>query len=62
MTVEEVLNRVDEIRRNAPDDEKAHDLEDALYRDVLQYFADNGYRIAAEALETQKIEFARWCA
>lgn len=64
MTVEEVRERVALIRAASADDddERAHGLEDQLHQDVLRYLADNGHRIAAEALTTLDIDFARWCA
>lgn len=62
MTVEEVQERVEMIRRNADDDERAHAREDALHQDVLRYFAATGNSVAVEALKTLDIEFARWCA
>lgn len=62
MTVDEVRERVASIRAQSDDDERAHGLEDQLHQDVLRYLADNGHRIAAEALTTLEIDFARWCA
>lgn len=63
MTVDEVKERVDDIRHEAVDDETAHGMEDDLYIDVLEAIAngaDNPEKLAAEALKTQEIEFYRW--
>lgn len=66
MTPKEVRDRVDFIRGIAGDDEAAHVTEDELYADVLRAIAAGRCRKAAElaqeALKTQDIEFARWCA
>lgn len=65
MTVEQVRERVAEIRADRHDDERAHSNEDALWGDVLQHIADGGgnaAELAAEALKTTQISFARWCA
>lgn len=65
-TVEEVRAAVEEIRRLADDDEAAHSAEDALHQNVLASIAQhdpaNAASLAREALKTQDIEFARWCA
>nr|MDF9458028.1 hypothetical protein [Bacillus pumilus] len=63
MTVDEVKERVDDIRHGVSDDETAHGMEDDLYIDVLEAIAngaDNPEKLAAEALKTQEIEFYRW--
>ena len=63
MTVTEVKERVEAIRLAArTDDEAAHASEDTLHQDVLRHFAGLGHELAAEALKTNDIEFARWCA
>ena len=65
VTLEAVRQRVAGIAVLAGDDESAHTEEDALYRDVLRIVAASDSplaEIAAEALKTQHIEFARWCA
>lgn len=44
------------------DDEHAHNLEDALYLDVLRAIADgapNAAELARDALRTQEINFSR---
>lgn len=65
MTVDEVRDEVASIRRIARDDEAAHASEDALHQNVLDAIAngaDNPAELAREALATQDIKFARWCA
>lgn len=71
MTVEEVIARVEEIRKIRGDDEMAHVYEDRLFSDVLHFIAEDsrrdGFRteyvdLAREALKTQEIHFARWYA
>jgi hypothetical protein len=65
MTPTEVRKRVREIRRNAKDDEIAHELEDALRRDVLTAIAKGAKSapaLAREALRSTEIDFSRWCA
>ncbi|KLK98059.1 hypothetical protein XJ18_17675 [Bacillus pumilus] len=63
MTVDDVRERVENIRQVAFDDETAHGMEDDLYIDVLEAIAtgaDSPEKLAAEALKTQEIEFYRW--
>jgi len=65
MTPGEVEARVERIRAMAGDDEAAHGAEDSLRRDVLLAIAGgarNARALARTALETEEIEFARWCA
>jgi hypothetical protein len=62
VTVDEVRARVAEIHEHADDDERAHAAEDELHQDVLRALAKDGHQLAAEALATLDIEFARWCA
>jgi hypothetical protein len=66
MTIDDVRERVNEIRKMAADDERAHIYEDRLREDVLQAIADGKCRditgCAEEALTTRGISFARWCA
>lgn len=60
-----VLARVDEIRDQRHDDEAAHSLEDDLWGEVLREIAagaDNAAELAAAALKSNDIDFARWCA
>lgn len=63
MTVEEVRARIAEIQECSHDPEMAHSLEDKLYVDVLKAISDGADRaIAVQALATQSLDFARWCA
>ena len=66
LTVAMVRAGVDMVRGQSSDDERAHEAEDALHRDVLQAIADgrcvDPSACAAAALETRAIKFARWCA
>ena len=67
MTPEIVRARVAGIRAVAPkDDEAAHGAEDALYAALLRAIAegrcDDVAQCAREALKTEEIDFARWCA
>lgn len=65
MTRDDMLRRLEQIRACASNDEKAHRLEDNLYRDVLCAIADgeavDPQALAGMALATQAIGFARWC-
>jgi ribosome recycling factor len=63
MTLEEIKIRVNQIRSNAYDDEKAHSMEDELREDFIKFisredspFAD----MAKQILKTSKIDFCRW--
>lgn len=66
MTLDDVKQRVAEIRAiGRRDPEVSHGNEDALWENVLRAIADgapNAAELAREALETAKIDFARWCA
>jgi len=66
MTTKEVSARVQAIGEMTGDPERAHEEEDKLYKDVLNYlsvYAEHDLAmIAAEALKTQRIDFPRWCA
>ncbi len=62
LTVETIRERVELIRAQADDDERAHSAEDQLHQDVLRHFAEAGNSLAAEALKSLDIDFARWCA
>lgn len=66
MTVDEVRERVQQIRNMAGDDERAHSAEDALHQEVLLAIADGEAEdmrgISREALTTKDIDFCRWCA
>ena len=65
MDIDEVKAAVEDIRASSPDDEAAHAMEDDLHQSVLQFIADASGEhsaIAAEALKTREIDFARWYA
>lgn len=65
MKIQEVIDRIANIKRIRGDDERAHGAEDALHQDVLRAIAGgtkNCRRLATEALKTLDIKFARWCA
>lgn len=66
MTVAEVEVEVARIREMAGDDEAAHGAEDDLWENVLRAIASGETKdaagIAAAALKTKTIDFARWCA
>lgn len=70
MTPQDVRDRVAEIGREIGDPERAHLLEDTLYRDVLAAIANweprQGtleYRaLCQEALQSQDITVSRWTA
>jgi hypothetical protein len=67
MTVDEVLARVARIEAMKGDDEIAHGEEDTLPQDVLSAIAERRCvgapaDLAAAALKTLEIKFARWCA
>lgn len=67
MTTKDIEGRVAAIKQQAAehDDESAHILEDALWQVVMEAIADgdpNASRLAAAALKTKDIKFARWCA
>lgn len=68
MTVKEVIDRVEEIRREAsssrPFGPYLHSDEDALFRDVLRSIAEgtceDSKLCAFEALKSLDIRFDRW--
>ncbi len=63
MTVKEVEERVYKIDQSIRDDEVAHGAEDELHQDVLQAIAEgaeNASGLAAAALKTKDLNFARW--
>lgn len=66
LTVTDVESAVRQIEVRAGDDEAAHNMEDKLYRRVLEAIRDgrceNPPACAAAALMTQDMDFARWCA
>lgn len=66
MTVDEVKQRVTDIKACAGDDEAAHSMEDDLYFDVLASIAAglcaDPKQCADEATKTKEIDFQQWCA
>jgi uncharacterized protein with von Willebrand factor type A (vWA) domain len=65
VTVDDVRAEVEAIRAIASDDERAHGREDELHQAVLVAISDgaaNAVDLAREALKTQDVKFARWCA
>lgn len=65
MKPEDVRKMVQEVAEYAGDNEAAHGAEDRLYIAVLEAIAGgakNPRQLAAEALETRKIDFDRWCS
>ncbi|MEK3813101.1 hypothetical protein [Bacillus sp. FSL R7-0685] len=65
MTKEDVLDKVERIRKSSGDNEIAHSMEDVLYLDVLKEIAlgaENGRELAEAALEASNIDFDRWYA
>lgn len=62
ITLAEVKEWVEDIRRASSDDEVAHSKEDSLHVEILKHHAEQGCPLAAEALKAQDIDFSRWCA
>lgn len=66
MTVKDVEHAIAKIDSCKGDDEAAHSYEDDLHMDVLRAIADgeaeSPVEMAALALTTKDIDFARWCA
>ncbi len=67
LTVAWIRQQVAAIKEVQADDEAAHSKEDALWAKVLMAIADErcddpASHCAGEALNTQKLNFARWCA
>jgi hypothetical protein len=65
MTVEQAIEQLERIRAMAGDDESAHGAEDDFRAAVLADIAagaPNAAELAAIALRTEEIDFARWCA
>jgi hypothetical protein len=65
MTEERALEELERIRAMAGDDEAAHGAEDEFRAAVLADIAGgapNAAKLAAIALRTDEIDFARWCA
>ncbi|RLU81209.1 hypothetical protein CTZ27_33160 [Streptomyces griseocarneus] len=65
MSVEDVAHRLAEIAHHQDDDEVAHGLEEQLHSDVLRAIAagaPDAQILAAAALRSETIDFARWNA
>lgn len=65
MTVDEVNERIAELRGIKDDPEAAHILEDTIMDEVLQAIArgaEDPAGLALAALATQDVEFSRWYA
>jgi hypothetical protein len=65
LTVEDVARRLAEIAHHQHDDEVAHGLEDSLRSDVLTAIAagaPDAQILAAAALRSDGLDFARWTA
>lgn len=66
MNVEDVERRVAEIGREKDDFERAHGMQDDLYRDVLQAIANDDTltprTLAGAALRVESIDFGRYTA
>lgn len=65
LTVEDVARRLAEIHATRGDDESAHGMEDSLRADVLAAIAagtPDARTLAAAALRSDQIDFARWYA
>lgn len=65
LTAEDIARRLAAIHAVQDDDEVAHGLTDDLHRDVLAAVAagaPDAPLLAAAALRTETLDFARWCA
>lgn len=65
MTIEEILQAIQEIRDVAEDGETAHINEDNLRTSFIESIAerrDELGELARLILSTDDIDFARWCA
>lgn len=65
MNLKEVKKTVNDIEESVVDFEGAHELEDDLYEAVLKEVVSGNPEarsMAAEALKTKLIDFARYCA
>jgi hypothetical protein len=65
LTVKDIQERVIDINKWKSDDEKAHGMEDSLWKEVLEAISkgdcDDATLCAAEALKTRELDFQRWC-
>lgn len=58
-----ILEKIEEIKAMAGDDENAHILEDILYADFIEYISKREDHLGKKArliLTTNDIKFARW--
>jgi hypothetical protein len=62
MTASDVRKRVEAIKALGHDYEAQHSETDKLHIEVLRWFAEQGYALAIAALETEKLDFPRYCA
>lgn len=67
MTLEEIRERVQQIKNVAWDNEKAHGMEDDLFLDFLKFVEktttdDVIGNLAGEVLKVADIKFSRWTA
>ena len=66
MTPADVKTAVKQIKERQGDYEAAHAMEDMLYLEALKAIAsgncDDPQAIAKEAIKTQRLGFARYCA
>ncbi|QDP58768.1 MAG: hypothetical protein GOVbin1573_55 [Prokaryotic dsDNA virus sp.] len=66
MCPDDVLARLDEIRRSIGDPEGAHSLEDKLRGDLLRAIAtehcSDPMECARLAMTSDALDFPRWCA
>lgn len=66
MTMSEIKKRVQEIEECSNDNERAHGLEDGLRLDFITFISNGGAKDikqkAALVLQTEDMDFSRWCA
>lgn len=66
MKIEDVKERIKEIKAEIYDPEVAHSKEDKLYFDLLWAIAkgkvENPQELAKEVIKTSRLDFPRWCA
>ncbi len=64
MNAEEIIDKVTKINNYSADDQAAHEMEDDLYREFIEYIRDSGTleqrAMAEEVLKTSDIDFVRW--
>lgn len=66
LTVADIQNDIEKIQQHSGDDEAMHSMEDSLHQNVLLAIAEgrcnDSAACARAALETLKMDFARWRA